>query len=166
MSQGTFAANPAQSPRRRFRLRLIVLLVVIAALSIWLGWNASIVHQRHTARADFENEGWDVRPDSSHAGTTWIRRLLGDQPVQAIYRPPIGLPPAHDLSHARACLSEATLYTTGDCLAPIPANQEEAYLRAAPEVRARIIVEMYDGHVPQRPGVLLSGPGEWNSGTL
>ena len=76
------------TPKRRWlRFSLRGMFVLVTVLGVWLGWNASIVRQRQAARAEFLNEGWELNRDGSPdpIRLPWIRRLLGDEPVGAIY---------------------------------------------------------------------------------
>src|SRR5581483_3744764 len=95
---------------RRFQFSLRTLLIVVTLLAIpcgWLGWQAKIVRDRKATWARISKSGghdsalWSLttsqrEPDRRGTGypktVSWIRRLLGDRPVNGIILPDT-LPP-------------------------------------------------------------------------
>ncbi len=94
------------SPRRRFQFRLRTLLIVVAILAVpcaYVGWQKSIVRERWAIRKRIEevDEGTitisvdhvviilkESRPQELSAiPIPWIRRLLGDEPIEQIVVP-------------------------------------------------------------------------------
>ena len=77
-------------PLPRFRFSLRTLFVVVTAGCVWLGWNVHVTNARKARLKLIEESGsqWygnDPLPrEIQPAAIPWIRRLLGDQPVQAI----------------------------------------------------------------------------------
>jgi hypothetical protein len=83
------------SPRRWFRFKLRTLLVFVTLLCVWLGWQASIVHHRKQALAQYRAKGtfefWEVAsgaapayPGTTVASVPLIRRWLGDKPIARV----------------------------------------------------------------------------------
>jgi hypothetical protein len=74
---------------RRFRYSLRTGLLLVTALSVWIGWNARIVHARRDHLAQLRGNGWTIvehDDETSNEGSVpWIRRWLGDVEVFALY---------------------------------------------------------------------------------
>jgi hypothetical protein len=74
-----------ERPKQRwFRFSLRTLFVVITVVAVWLGWQASIVHERKALLAHGKaSRVWE--PFYSNKPLPWsIRTLMGDVPVQHI----------------------------------------------------------------------------------
>jgi hypothetical protein len=87
------------APKRRwfaYSLRTLFLVVmVLAAFGYWLGWNINVVHQRQALRtrgdvmfgtgSAEENERiLRVAKPTAQPSLSYIRRLLGDEPAEAV----------------------------------------------------------------------------------
>ncbi len=80
----------------RFSLRtLFVVVTIIAAIGYWLAWNINVVHQRQAIRArpdvmfgtgsaEVNERILKVSKPTTEPGVSRIRRLLGDEPAEAI----------------------------------------------------------------------------------
>jgi hypothetical protein len=85
--------------RRWLRFNLRTMFVLLTAVTLWLGWELSIVRQRRLALAELMNNPaahvfTDVHYNASRerASLRRLRMLLGDEPV-ALIRFDLGQPP-------------------------------------------------------------------------
>ena len=81
----------AHAPRRWLNFSLRMMFVVITLIGGYLGYHANTVHARRRLRHDFYEHpavsfSTNYRSDRKPLATIpWIRRFMGDQPIQAIY---------------------------------------------------------------------------------
>jgi hypothetical protein len=89
---------PLPPPRRWFRFSLRTMFVGVTVLAVWLGWHASIVHQRKLMRSKLESRGFqfEVLYDAERQCDPWhnggyepcvslTRSLLGDFAIASIH---------------------------------------------------------------------------------
>lgn len=74
---------------RVLQFKLRTLLLVVAGLACWLGWNLQVVEQRRATRQSEPNWSFvetinpNIAPDPP-ATIPWVRRIMGDVAVQRI----------------------------------------------------------------------------------
>ena len=122
--------NMGQSPTRRRWLRFSLrgLLIVVTLVAVWLGWNVHVVRQRKAALAELRSSGkllaaysvammgeMQVTRLSSEVQVTFVRKLLGDDPMAFIYFSPSA--PISDLRRAKVLFPEADV-TSPNSLGP------------------------------------------------
>jgi hypothetical protein len=116
------------APKRRWlRYSLRTLFVVVTVFGVWLGWQASIVHERKRILSSLERQASDsfnpyvalfkMKQATLKLGPAdwpwptnpipWVRRMLGDKPVVFL-----GVPETmtkHDILHIKKCFPEAAI---------------------------------------------------------
>jgi hypothetical protein len=67
--------------RRWFRFSFRALLMAIAGVSLWLGWNYRIVQERKAVREILNERHYEFRQPwpEEVSNLSWIRRQLGDK---------------------------------------------------------------------------------------
>jgi len=80
-------ATTAQTDTRR-RISLRMMFIVITLIACYLGYYANIVHRRHYVVHQFHDRQavqFSQQNGRPPVQIPWVRRLMGDEPVQAIY---------------------------------------------------------------------------------
>ena len=79
------------SPRRRFQFRLRTLMIAVTLLAVpcaYVGWQAKIVRERRELLDKlFALHHGIYRLDTKNERVPWLRRLLGDEPVDVLVIP-------------------------------------------------------------------------------
>jgi hypothetical protein len=102
-------------PRPQFTLRaLLVAMLVVAVTLAWVARNARIVRERQAMLRQFSGRLFIVhRLVREPVELPWIRRLLGDEPIPALYDD-LAEPEREQVQRLRGLFPEARILTRAD----------------------------------------------------
>ena len=157
------------SRRFQFSLRtLLVVTTVIGGPCAWVAYNTNLVRQRNAMRSGFRS-GFSVpgascflhrvadQPLGPGHPLPWLRRALGDKPVQRLLYMPDRDPDGSELRRAEALFPETEIGVV-----KIPPGPFRAYVRTGPMSRAEAFaagwVRTETGWVERRATTTNSSP--------
>lgn len=116
--RGATAARPTRRRWTRFSLR--TMFVVTTAICCWLGWELIVFRERRELRRTLQEQAEyqfftadqfanAPAPQTPEPAPSWLRRLLGDEPIQTIWCPPNVAETALEVAWLRRVFPEAEL---------------------------------------------------------
>jgi hypothetical protein len=128
-------------PRPQFTLRaLLVAMLVVGASFAWVAHNANLVRQRNAMRSGFDITGscflsfHDKLLGPEHR-LPWLRRALGDEPIERLLYVANRDPNGCELSRARALFPEAEIREIRAARHP-PGEPYKVFVRSGPPPRS------------------------------